>query len=206
MPSGIGSSSIASVPIVDVLERLGGGPLRHGRAVASWRGGDSLNVSIDCNRNVWFDHARGFGGGVLCLIEVVLGCDRPRAWRWLCDEGFIPNAAKSSRERRQLAQNRAKVNAAVEEVQYWRRARTVYLEHVKAEAVQQWKEAALADSAGELYRLQNDGEGVVALYRDHLQRDPEGTAALIEWARQDERDAERVTAAVVLLLAVSGTE
>ena len=206
MPTGIVPSSITTVPISDVWERLGGGPLHHGRAVAFWRGGNSLNVSIDCDRNVWFDHARGFGGGVLRLVEVVQRCDRPRALRWCSHQGFIPDAATSSRERLRLAQKRARVNAAVEEVQYWRRARTAYLEKVKAVAVQQWKEAALADSAEELYRLQTDGEGVVALYRDHLQRDPGWTAALIEWAREDERDAEGVTAVVVLLLAGTGTE
>ena len=75
--------AIDRASIVDIWASLGGGDLRHGRGVAFWRGGDGLNVSLDEAKGVFFDHAHGTGGGILALVETVLGCDRPAALRWL---------------------------------------------------------------------------------------------------------------------------
>lgn len=68
--------------IIDVWAALGGGPLRHGRGVAFWRGGDGFNVSLDESCGVYFDHAHGEGGGILRLIQTLLatgGVDDERA-------------------------------------------------------------------------------------------------------------------------------
>ena len=75
--------AIDRASIVDIWASLGGGDLGHGRGVAFWRGGDGLNVSLDEAKGVFFDHAHGTGGGILALVETVLGCDRPAALRWL---------------------------------------------------------------------------------------------------------------------------
>jgi hypothetical protein len=82
--------SIADIPILDVWRRLGGpSPKRSGaslRSSAFWRDGDSLSVSLDPDRNVYFDFRDSQGGGNLRLIEIVLNCSRPDALRWLRQE------------------------------------------------------------------------------------------------------------------------
>ncbi len=69
--------------ITDVWQALGGGPLRYGRGAAWWRDGDGHNVSLDESKGVWYDHARSEGGGVLDLVQTVLGCDGRAALHWL---------------------------------------------------------------------------------------------------------------------------
>jgi len=72
--------------ITAVWRALGGGPLRHGRGQAFFRDGDGWNISLNGEKNCFYDHAAGEGGGVLRLIEVARGCDRAEALRWLAAE------------------------------------------------------------------------------------------------------------------------
>ena len=76
---------LASLSILTVWLALGGGPIRHGRSAAFWRGGRRDSVAIDSKRNLWHDFVMGEGGGCLRLVEVALGLDRPAALRWLQD-------------------------------------------------------------------------------------------------------------------------
>ena len=99
---------IGDVSIIDAWLRLGGGPIRRGRAVAWWRGGDGANITINSARNVWWDHARDGGGGVLALVSTVRGCDKRAALRWLCTEGLIQDNVEPPHERRRLAERRAR--------------------------------------------------------------------------------------------------
>src|SRR5215471_8438561 len=69
----------------DVWAGLGGGPIKHNRGVAFWRGGKNLNVSLDLKGNRWHDFVTGDGGDVIGLIRVVCGCDFPQACKWLAD-------------------------------------------------------------------------------------------------------------------------
>jgi hypothetical protein len=86
---------------------LGGGPLRGGRGRAFWRNGDGFNVSLDQRNNRWFDHAGGFGGGTLRLVEVALGVDWREALAWLADNfGISVGAARTPQERREYARRR----------------------------------------------------------------------------------------------------
>ena len=115
---------IARAFISDVWQALGGGPLRYGRGVAWWRGDDGPNVALDDARDVWFDHARGQGGGVLDLIQSVLGCNRREALQWLADhQGVALDDRPWTRsERQQYAQRRAKAQVVARGLAEWRRS------------------------------------------------------------------------------------
>ncbi len=112
--------------IMQTWQALGGGPLRHGRGVAFWRAGDGHNVSLDDAKGVFFDHAHGTGGGLLGLIQVVLGCDRQDALRWLAQhlnvelDGQRPLTAA---EKRAYAIRRAGAERKARELVDWRRDR-----------------------------------------------------------------------------------
>lgn len=187
--------------IVDVWHRLGGGPIRRGRATAWWRDGDGPNIAIDVEHGVWFDYARGVGGGVLDLVRTVRDCSKPDAVRWLCAEGFIQDHNASPAERRRAAAYRSALDTVASDIASWRLGRMAELEREKAYAIGCNDEAVLAASASELYRLQTDGAAVVTAYRTHRARDPQGVRRLIEWGREDEWHARAVTAVIVCLLA-----
>lgn len=118
-----GRDIIDRASITAVWSALGGGPLRHGRGVAWWRGGDGLNISLHEERGVWCDRSRGNkGGGVLSLVGVVLGCDRRAALAWLAEhEGVkLDDNPLSPAERRQWAQRRARAEQQARELAAWR--------------------------------------------------------------------------------------
>ncbi len=87
---------------------LGGGELRHGRGKAFWRSGDSYNVAIDSDKNVWFDHRDAVGGGILDLVQVALGCDQREAIRWLVDNCGLEDSRdeRTPQERAQARRER----------------------------------------------------------------------------------------------------
>src|SRR4051812_4283890 len=76
---------LGSIPIVDIWYGLGGGPLKRNRGLAFWRNGKRHNVSLNHTKGCWYDHRDAVGGGKLDLIQIVLGCDRKSALRWLVD-------------------------------------------------------------------------------------------------------------------------
>ena len=109
--------------ITDVWVALGGGPLRHGRGKAFWRGGDAHNISLDEAKAVWFDHAHGTGGGVLALIQTVLGCDRRDALRWLANHHNVQLDGRrplTSQEKRAYAIRRGEAEREAAELTAWR--------------------------------------------------------------------------------------
>ena len=98
------------IPIIDAWKRLGGGDLQgrgsHLRGRAHWRDGDGFNVSLDTDKNCYFDHRDGRGGGVLALVETALGCGRPDALKWLSqncglEHRYATPAEHTSARRRQ---------------------------------------------------------------------------------------------------------
>ena len=110
--------------ITEVWHALGGGPLRRGRAQAFWRNGDSDNVALDEDRSIWFDHAHRKGGGILDLIQTVLGCGRQDALHWLADHLGITlddRQPLASDERRVHAQRRTCAESAAADLTAWRR-------------------------------------------------------------------------------------
>jgi hypothetical protein len=102
------SDAIRTIEITQVWHALGGGPLRHGRGVAFYRGGDGYNVALDDHKGAWHDHRDGHGGGILDLIQRVLDCNRQAAIIWL-SEAFSLDLGNplSAVERRAFAKARA---------------------------------------------------------------------------------------------------
>ena len=94
-----------------IVAALVGPEVKHGRCRAWWRGGDNpTSVSIDEEKGCWYDHGRGNGGGILDLIQTVLGCDRRDARKWLDQRrGFSLNDRRplTREEKRAYAQRRA---------------------------------------------------------------------------------------------------
>jgi len=91
---------IETLSLCDVWTALGGGPLRAGRGLAFWRDGDGLSVSLQSDKRAWFDHVTATGGGILALVETVLGCDRRGALEWLSDRYGIARSERTPSERR----------------------------------------------------------------------------------------------------------
>ena len=119
-----GPELLDSVQIEEVWNALGGAALRHGRGRAFWRNGDGWNVALDASRAVWFDFARGEGGGILRLVETVLGCDRREALCWLANhEGVeLDNRPLSIAERREWQRKRGAAEAKAADLTGWREA------------------------------------------------------------------------------------
>ena len=109
--------------IAEVWAALGGGPLHHGRGKAFWRDGDGHNIAVNEPKNVFYDHARGVGGGVLDLVETVLGCEPRAALRWLANHLGIrlDDRPLTSAERRKYTQRRAQAQVAARNLTDWRR-------------------------------------------------------------------------------------
>ncbi len=63
---------------------------------AQWRYGARGSLSVDVAREVWFDHEAGHGGGMLALVQRVLGCGPADAARWLEAGGCAPAARPRS--------------------------------------------------------------------------------------------------------------
>ena len=112
--------------ITDVWIALGGAELRHGRGKAFWRDGDGDSVSLNQDNNVFFDFVAGTGGGVLVLIETVLGCDRREAVRWLASHLNVTldgDRPLTPAQKRDYAIRRAAAERKARELTEWRRAR-----------------------------------------------------------------------------------
>jgi hypothetical protein len=109
-----------SVSILSVWHGLGGGEIRHKRGRAFWRKGDGWSVSIDTDKNVWYDFRDGVGGGVLDLIERVLRCDRRSAVEWLQNYTGVPSRQATQEERRDYSRRRARAEHEAQQLVAWR--------------------------------------------------------------------------------------
>ena len=71
---------------------------------------------------MWYDHARGMGGGILDLIETVLGYDRRAALAWLAHHlgASLDNHPLSSDDRRGYEEHRARAESVARELTEWR--------------------------------------------------------------------------------------
>jgi hypothetical protein len=200
--------TLADIPILDVWWALGGPELRHNRGRAFWRDGDGLNVSLDPDRNLWHDFVTQVGGGVLKLVQTVLGVDKAGALRWLEEQGFLEPRGPvrlSAWERAERQRRRDEEKARKLKIECYRlgaleaadnRAappsllaaltavfRDLAIPRVVDEAEAEswgisWHEAVHARAA---WILSNGTDSDIdLLYQEHHRRDPQGAAALVK--------------------------
>jgi hypothetical protein len=174
-------------PISEVWARLGGGPLRHGRGRAFWRGGEGFNVSLDDQKNVWHDFVANEGGGVLDLVMRIRGCDRRGAYTWVAAEFTLPTSDLTPAEREAHARQRAYHHADLRNAQMF------------AVAAYQLADALLEDldacdlQRGPLTRLiasLRTDAGILLEYRQWRERHPTLTRALVAAGRKHQERLE----------------
>jgi hypothetical protein len=180
-------SWLERINIGQLWAALGGEPIRHGRARASWRDGDGWNIALDSERGLAYDFTTGTGGGVLWLVETARGCSRADALRWLEANGFIEPRRLSAVDRRAHSQRRDVAEQEAQQAWRWWKARRWQLEALKATADALEDCEALAAYARALYRHESiEPAQLVAAYEAARAADPAGVAALIGEAIADE--------------------
>jgi hypothetical protein len=203
---------IAASSITAAWCALGGDrPTKFGRARAFYRDGDnSQAVSLNEAKGCWYDHRDNVGGGVLDLIQRVLGCSRIKALRWLSEFTGIPLEDRkfSPAERRRYGRSLARAEQLARDVADFEHGLELFLRY-RANQLRAVTHALLAFGAepGDLLQravqdlamLGNaDPESVVAVYRAL----PECVRSRFrEEGRLDREHAERVTQAIVEMLA-----
>jgi hypothetical protein len=70
------------------------------RAIANWRDGKNFSISLNDDKNVYHDFVTGEGGGVVSFVQLVRGCDRKEAVRWLADYAGVALQEMTPAERR----------------------------------------------------------------------------------------------------------
>jgi hypothetical protein len=106
-----------------VWHDLGGGPLKGNRGVAWWRGGDGLSISLDDERGGWYDFACNQGGGIIDLVQTVLGIDRREAAAWCRQRYGWPEGRQplTAAERQGFARRRKQAERRADDLTKWRR-------------------------------------------------------------------------------------
>jgi hypothetical protein len=203
---------IGSTTITAVWVGLGGDPSVHHRARAFYRDGDNpQTVLLNDAKGCWYDFRDNIGGGILDLIQRVLGCDRSTALRWLADFTGLqldeqPFAAKA---RRQYARRCARAQQLAREVGDFEHGLALYLERrlKNAAALTAWLlnlgvddlSGLWADPTRDITTLrQADVDCLVQTYRNLAEsvRRPFRDAG-----RSDREHAEAITHTIVALLA-----
>jgi hypothetical protein len=111
---------VSEVGILDTLRALGGPEPQRGRVPAWWRGSRDMNVSIDAEQNVFYDHVLNSSRGVLTLIKTVLNCGRAAALAWLEGEGLIEPRTLTPEQRRDHARRRGAARSLALDIESWR--------------------------------------------------------------------------------------
>jgi hypothetical protein len=182
---------------------LGGDLPKRARAKAFWRPkADGLNISLSDEKGVWFDHAKGEGGGLLDLVEHIKGCSRAEALRWLADLAGVPleDRPLTATEKRDYARAKCEARPLAQAALWWWQARLSELEDLKREAVRPdgMDVEALAQAAQEAYRLQDlSAAEVVQVYMLMKRTDPLGTGQLVHIGEIWERACRAVIRAII---------
>jgi hypothetical protein len=198
--------SIETLSLRVVWERLGGGAIHGARSRAFWRDGVGLNVALDLERGLWFDHAVGAGGGVLQLVETVLDCERREALEWLKVQGLIePRRRLSHAERYAFAPRRDAARKLAHDIAWWAAARAAELEVTKellfAPGTSIGDRRRAIRAARELHRLESaDAAGVASLFLACRRSDPEAIEQIIASGRSRDLKSRQIAAACVALL------
>ena len=192
---------LAQVRISEVYRALGGPELRCNRGPAFWRGGDGLNVSLDNDRGLWHDFGGdGEGGGILDLVQRVLGGSRTDALRWVAELTGVPlqDTPLSAADRERWVRERRELDEFLPRARHWRIAAVGVCDELLVDlkaglfdpTLPQPGLGELAHLTGVLDRLRMfDGIALVTEYRSWLGSHPGITGALEDAGR---RRAERV--------------
>ena len=152
--------------ITDVWRALGGGELRHGRGRAWWRDGDSYSVSLNQDKNVFFDFVAGEGGGILDLVRTVNGCDRRDALRWLADDRGVSldnDRPLTREEKRRYVQRRSHVESKARNLTKWRRD---ILRRLRGDRNRLYESENSASAVARALLATGDGSGDEDAWRD----------------------------------------
>ncbi len=113
---------ISRTDLRDIVRELGGPEIVNGRCAAWYRDGKSKrSLSIDAQR--WYDHGTQRGGGVLDLIQLVLGCTRRNAAEWLAAFYGLSLGARTPKEIRKWRRRKVETDGAVDDLAEWRAGR-----------------------------------------------------------------------------------
>ena len=203
-------------PISGIWQALGGDAPRRGRARAFFRGGDnSQAISLNDARACWYDHRDHVGGGVLDLVQHVLGFDGAGALRWLSDFVGLPLVDRplTLTERRDYARRRVQAIRLAHDVADWERGLELFFleSQNKAAVVISWMLTLglepgnlFTEPARSLKLLRGaDADSLVHAYREL----PEAVRRPFrEAGRRDREHAEAVTRAIVSILSHAGAK
>jgi hypothetical protein len=194
---------IAATTITEVWRALGGDPPKHDRARAFYRNGDGQSVALDDHMNAYYDFRDGTGGGILHLIQRVKGGTRSDALKWLSEFTGIPlDGAQTATQRAEYVRRRERARQKAQDVEHWRKALVIQLNAEKLAAADAENDDALERAASLCNLLENGTpEQVIREFNLHQACDPPGVARLIADGAEHQREAERVTWNVVVLIA-----
>jgi hypothetical protein len=197
--------ALSSVPIAEVWERLGGGEIRNGRGRAFHRDGDGFNVALDLERELWFDHAAGVGGGIVALVQTARNCDRRAALAWLHAEGFLEDRPFSPEERRAYSRCRVAASVVARDVEHWRAA---LAEELNARKLKAAEDSGLEAVPPLCFVLEcGPPEAVAREFFRYRRANPDEAAVLIKAGRARWEESQRLAAVLVVVLArVAGSE
>jgi len=209
---GVGRGADMKPRLVDVLRTLGAPEPRGRRIPAWWRGGDHHSVALNLERDLWHDHARGVGGGVVKLVQTVLACSRRDALYWLqLRFGWPPERRTTPAERKEYAQRREAAKYEAKKMLLWHmallaelirtKARTYnhYLERPSAETEQAWENACRHS----FFVEKLTSAELVRAFQKARRRARVEVDQLIAAGREDELNAKRCTAQLVTLIALA---
>ena len=121
----------------------------------------------DDDRGVWYDHAHGKGGGILDLIQTVLGCDRRGdAVRWLADHLGVSldnDRPLTREEKRRYAQRRGRAESQAQNLTEWRRDT---LRRLRGERNLLYESENMASAVARTLLATGDGSGDEDAWRD----------------------------------------
>jgi hypothetical protein len=192
---------IGATTVTKVWLALGGPEPKRSRARAFYREGNNPQaVSLNDAKGCWFDHRDGVGGGVLDLIQRVLGCERAEALRWLSDFTGLPleDRVATFAERRAFAERHEREEREIQDAESFRIAAMSLAEEI-LDQLPAAVPARYAPTQLFLRLRASQGPDLLALFREWYERDPRLTAGLVcagtrAWGRQCDRLARFILA------------
>jgi len=188
--------------ILNVWAALGGSELRGKRGRAFWRDGDGLNVSLNTDKNTWYDFRDARGGGMLALVEHVLNCERATALDWLQKHCGLDDLKLTPGQRRNRAELDQKANLLAQRLCDFQRGLCLAVRRLPAlnEALiimgLNGPEILADDHRAAFILQQAKPDDIAKLWRNS----PEERDAVEAIGRADREHAEQITKALVYAL------